>query len=159
MSDVRRTLLFLIKDDQILLAMKKRGFGAGRWNGVGGKLEQGETLAQATIRECQEEINVTPLEFNKVAELDFYGGSTEEAWHMFVHAYICTEWEGVPEETEEMAPKWYRISEIPYKDMWADDEYWLPQVLAGKKVTGTFKFNENDDLIMHTVHEVSQFNE
>jgi len=57
------TLLFLIKDDQILLAMKKRGFGAGRFNGVGGKVEPGETIEQALIRESQEEINVTPIEF------------------------------------------------------------------------------------------------
>ena len=50
------TLLFLLTDDQILLAMKKRGFGMGRWNGVGGKIEPGETIEEATARECREEI-------------------------------------------------------------------------------------------------------
>lgn len=60
-QDIRRTLLFLIKDDHVLLAMKKRGFGAGNWNGVGGKIEAGESIEQALVRECQEEIGVTPI--------------------------------------------------------------------------------------------------
>lgn len=157
MSDVRRTLLFLQKEDEILLAMKKRGFGAGRWNGVGGKLDDGETIEQATIRECQEEIGVTPQEFHKVAELDFYGGSTEEAWNMFVHAYICTEWEGEPHETEEMAPKWYKIDEIPYTDMWEDDIHWLPKVLGGESVRATFTFDENDKITDSTVETVQPY--
>jgi len=54
MTEKHLTLLFLIKEDQILLAMKKRGFGMGRFNGVGGKIEPGETIEQAMIRECQE---------------------------------------------------------------------------------------------------------
>jgi mutator protein MutT len=153
MSDVRRTLLFLLKDDEILLAMKKRGFGAGRWNGVGGKLDPGETVEQALVRECQEEIGVTPLTYHKVAELDFYGGSEQEAWNMYVYAYFCTEWQGEPTETEEMAPKWYKISEIPYKEMWQDDEHWLPRALDGKTLNGTFTFDKSDNLTSIKVEE------
>ena len=54
--DSRRTVVFLIRENQVLLAMKKRGFGEGKWNGVGGKLDPGETVEQALVRECQEEI-------------------------------------------------------------------------------------------------------
>ncbi|MEJ0073651.1 MAG: NUDIX domain-containing protein [Candidatus Saccharibacteria bacterium] len=64
------TLLLLRRNDEVLLAMKKRGFGAGRWNGVGGKLDPGETVEQALVRECQEEIGVTPTEYHRVAEHD-----------------------------------------------------------------------------------------
>jgi mutator protein MutT len=153
MTDARRTLLFLVKDGRILLAMKKRGFGAGKWNGVGGKLDEGESIEQALIRECQEEIGVTPTKYSKVAELDFRGGSTEEAWNMYVHAYIASQWEGEPQETEEMAPKWFDFSAIPYKDMWADDEHWLPIALQGKSLKGEFTFDENDNLTSHKVIE------
>lgn len=153
MNDTRRTLLFLVKDGQILLAMKKRGFGAGRWNGVGGKLDADETIEQAMIRECQEEIGVTPTKYHKVAELDFTGGSTEESWSMYVHAFIADEWQGEPRETEEMAPKWYDFSDIPYKDMWQDDEHWLPIALEGKTLRGEFTFDENDNLISHQIIE------
>ena len=154
MSDVRRTLLFLVDDDRILLAMKKRGFGVGLWNGVGGKIEAGETLEDAVVRECQEEICVTPITYHKVAELDFCGSSTDEGWHMFVHAYVCSSWNGTPQETEEMAPKWFKKSDIPYDQMWQDDKYWLPLVLAGKTVSGTFTFDANDVLLTHELREV-----
>lgn len=151
-ADIRRTLLFLKTDDQILLAMKKRGFGAGKWNGVGGKLEAGETVEQALIRECQEEIGVTPTSYSPVAELDFVqDAETDDPWHMYVYAYICTEWQGEPSESEEMAPQWFGLDEIPYDDMWQDDEYWLPQVLSGEKVTGRFTFDKNDELLSHTI--------
>lgn len=150
MSDIRRTLLFLVKDGDILLAMKKRGFGAGLWNGVGGKLDTGETVEQALVRESQEEVNVTPIKYKKVAELDFYGGSADEAWNMYVYAYICTEWQGAPEE---MAPKWYPTSDIPYDKMWQDDQHWLPIVLEGKTVRGKFTFDENDNLTSHEIIE------
>ena len=58
------TLVFLIKKNNgsitdICLAMKKRGFGKGRWNGVGGKVEAGETIEAAAMREAREEIGVT----------------------------------------------------------------------------------------------------
>lgn len=156
MQDIRRTLLLLVKDDKILLAMKKRGFGAGRWNGVGGKLEPGENIQEATIRECQEEIEVTPLSFNPVAELDFYWPEKDTQEHMYVYAFICDSWEGEPVETEEMSPKWFKIKDIPYKDMWQDDEFWLPKVLKGKLVKALFNFDNQDNLVSQDIKEVKE---
>jgi 8-oxo-dGTP diphosphatase len=154
--DIRRTLLFLVKDNQILLAMKKRGFGAGKWNGVGGKIEAGESIEAALVRECQEEIGITPKSWKAVAELDFVQDSTTDPWHMYVYAYISYEWEGEPTESEEMSPQWFTTDQIPYKDMWDDDEYWLPKVLTGKLITGTFVFDEDDRMKSHTIKEVNQ---
>ena len=141
------TLLFLVRDNQILLAMKKRGFGKGRWNGVGGKLEANESLREAVIRECKEEINVTPYEFEKMAEIEFDQQHLGVKETLNVYAYVATSWDGIPVETEEMAPKWFQISEIPYEDMWADDKFWLPLVLDGKKLRCKFVLDEDDDII------------
>lgn len=153
--DIRRTLLLLRRDDQILLAMKKRGFGAGKWNGVGGKLEPGETVVQAMIRETEEEINVTPTSYHQVAELDFIqDADSDDPWHMYVYAYVADAWQGEPTESEEMAPQWYSIDQIPYKDMWDDDEFWMPRVIAGEKLTGRFIFDSNDRLTEHTIKTV-----
>jgi len=150
--DIRRTLLLLKRDDEILLAMKKRGFGEGKWNGVGGKLEPGETVTQALVRECREEIGVIPMNHWQVAELDFIqDAETENPWHMYVYAYLCDEWEREPEESEEMRPQWFNIKDIPYANMWDDDEYWMPMVLSGDKVTGMFTFDADDKMISHSV--------
>lgn len=157
MTEKNCTLLFLRKDDQILLAMKKRGFGSGRYNGVGGKIEPGETIEQALIRECQEEIKVTPLKYHKIAEHDFTQLESEKPWRMYVHAYFCDEWEGEPVETEEMAPEWFKVDAIPYDAMWQDDIFWLPLVLKGKKLFGNFTFDEQENMLTHDIKEVEAF--
>lgn len=148
------TLLLIIKDNQVLLAMKKRGFGANLWNGVGGKLNDGESIEDALIRETQEEINVTPTFFQKVAIHDFTfpNGETD----MQVHTYLCTQWEGEPTESEEMAPQWFNIAEIPYDTMWQDDRYWMPQVFTGKKLRTTFAFDDNNNLLTQKVETVTE---
>ena len=149
------TLLFLRKNNEILLAMKKRGFGANRFNGVGGKLDPGETVEGALVRECEEEIGGTPIKYHKIAEHNFIGKNDDGSeWNMYVHVYFCDEWKGEPTETEEMNPQWFNLKNIPYKNMWQDDEYWLPQVLDGKKVFCKFTFDEKDNMLTHDVKEV-----
>lgn len=143
------SLVFLLEGDNILLAMKKRGFGAGKWNGVGGKVEKDETIEAGMIREAQEEINVTPLEYEYVSYLqfDFPDGITD----MRAHVYLCTAWDGEPVETEEMAPRWFKITDIPYEEMWEDDILWLPEVLKGKSARGRFIFDDKDKMLSHEV--------
>jgi len=148
----KATLLFLVKENKILLAMKKRGFGEGRWNGVGGKPEKNESIEQAAIRECYEEIKVLPVDIKRVATLNFYFPSHKSDWNQQVIVWICKEWKGEPSETEEMKPQWYEIDDIPYGSMWKDDEYWLPKVLEGSYVEAEFTFGENDDVLSNSIN-------
>lgn len=149
------TLLFLLRDEEILLAMKKRGFGANLLNGVGGKLDPGETVEQAAIRECEEEIGVTPQDIKKVAELNFeFADSNPPQPDMYVTTFVTRSWRGEPTETEEMAPVWYPRNAIPYDKMWEDDQYWLPEVLKGNSVNGNFVFDANNKLKQHEVRVV-----
>lgn len=152
MSSRLRTLTLLIEGDNILLALKKRGFGEGRWNGVGGKVDYGETIAEAMIRETEEEIFVTPEEYEAAGILELH--YPEPVGDITVHIFVCTAWDGEPLESEEMAPRWFKIREIPYERMWPDDIFWLPMVLEGKFVRGDFVFDANDAILSHTVHEV-----
>ncbi|MDB5166169.1 MAG: 7,8-dihydro-8-oxoguanine triphosphatase [Candidatus Saccharibacteria bacterium] len=140
-----RTLTLFLRDDEILLAMKKRGFGAGYYNGPGGKLESGETLEQAMVRECQEEISLTPKNWEKVAICDFEFPDHEQ--NMQLHVFVCRQWEGEPAESEEMAPEWFNIKEIPYDKMWHDDIVWFPSVIAGSKLLGRFIFNGDERML------------
>lgn len=148
------SLLFLRQGGEVLLAMKKRGFGEGRWNGVGGKVEQGESIESAMVRESQEEIGVTPKNYEKVADIRFDEFFKGEPTIMHVHVFTATEWTGEPTESDEMAPKWVKEADIPYDQMWADDPYWLPEVLKGKKISADFKLDETDAIISHDIKEV-----
>ncbi len=76
---------------------------------------------------------------------------------MCVHAYTCTDWEGEPSESDEMAPQWFKLKDIPYAQMWQDDPHWLPLVLKGKKVSGTFEFDAENNMLSNAVTEVRSF--
>jgi len=149
------TLCLLINDKQILLAMKKRGFAAGKWNGVGGKPEPKDKNIKATAkRETFEEITVTPRKLKKVAVLNFYFEIRTD-WNQQVIVFLTHDWSGNPTETEEMAPAWFNLNEIPYDKMWNDDILWLPKVLNGKIVEGNFLFDEDQKILEHEVIEVA----
>jgi ADP-ribose pyrophosphatase YjhB (NUDIX family) len=134
------TLVYLLRDDAICLAMKKRGFGEGNWNGFGGKLEQGESIIDAAIRELYEESGVSATEehLTQMALAEFL---FEDGMHLEVHTFFVREWDGEPRETEEMSPKWFTHDSIPYEQMWADDSHWLPRAIGGEKLKGVVSFS------------------
>ena len=53
----------------VLLGMKKRGFGVGKWNGFGGKVENGETVFDGAMRELQEECSIPGIAMLKMTQL------------------------------------------------------------------------------------------
>ena len=144
------TLVLLLKEDEILLASKKRGFGMGRWNGAGGKVKEGEGIIDAAIRETKEEIGVEIKNPEKFGLFHFRFPHKPE-WDQDVHLFLVKEWQGEPQELEEMAPKWFGFGEIPYDKMWDDDKFWLPHVLSGKKLEANFVFKEGDIIEKHNV--------
>jgi 8-oxo-dGTP diphosphatase/2-hydroxy-dATP diphosphatase len=148
------TLCIVHDEGRVLLGMKKRGFGADRWNGFGGKVQPDETIEQAAIRETQEEANITPTKMDLVGKLNFkfQDGASEE---MEVSVFSVTDFDGIPSETEEMRPHWFLKSEVPYDKMWADDKYWLPLLFAGKKFKGVFEYTDYNIMLSHEVEEVS----
>lgn len=137
------TLAMFVKDNQILLGMKKRGFGVGKWNGYGGKLLEGETPEQALIREIKEEstITVLPEDLKHLGTIDFFFNDKSE-WNQRCVIYRIERWEGEPIETEEMNPKWFLYDEIPFADMWIDDPYWYPYFLRSEQFSGEIHFGE-----------------
>lgn len=142
------TLCLPHTENAVLLGMKKRGFGKGRWNGMGGKLKEGETIRAAAVRELEEEIGIKASErdLKQCATLDFYFAQKPE-WDTRVHVFLARAWEGEPAESEEMRPQWFPSAEIPFDKMWPDDQYWLPLVLKGKTLRGTFHFSDNGNTI------------
>jgi ADP-ribose pyrophosphatase YjhB (NUDIX family) len=141
------TLCFIIQENKILLGMKKRGFGRGKWNGFGGKVIDGESVEDAAKRELLEESGINATNLEEVGKLKFIFQNNKE-WNQIVHAFLVKEWMGYPKETEEMLPRWFNIKELPFDKMWNDDKFWLPKIIDGKKIYARFVFKEDGETIL-----------
>lgn len=142
------TLCCVLGDSRILLGMKKRGFGEGRWNGFGGKVHAGETVEAAARRELKEEAGIVPLDMRKrgVILFKFEDNGLEGNPDIEVNIFSISKFSGKPTESEEMKPQWFLRSEIPYASMWSDDIFWLPLMLAGKDFRGTVFFDDKHEV-------------
>jgi len=148
------TLCIIYNHPQVLLGMKKRGFGMGRWNGFGGKVEKGETIEEAALRELKEEAGIKVTQrLEKIGILDFEFQGNPEI--LEVHIFRGEKFSGKPTESEEMKPQWFHIDEIPFSEMWPDDIHWIPLFLKRKKFKGKFLFGENDIILEQTLKMVN----
>lgn len=155
MKSLQLTLLYLRADGKILMAMKKRGFGKDMYNGVGGKIDPGETIEHALVRECQEEIGATPIDYQKVGYLVFNEHHENVRKLMYIHVFIAAKWTGEIVETEEMRPQWFKENDIPYSKMWPADKLWLPSVLEGNMITGEFFLNQDNTVDKYDFRKVN----
>ncbi|XP_025909914.1 7,8-dihydro-8-oxoguanine triphosphatase [Nothoprocta perdicaria] len=148
------TLVLVVQPPRVLLGMKKRGFGAGLWNGFGGKVQPGESIEEAARRELLEESGLTVDTLQKMGQITFeFVGSSEL---MEVHIFRADDFHGEPKESEEMRPQWFQLDEVPFNHMWPDDAYWFPLVLQKKLFRGYFKFQGQDTILEHTLKEVEE---
>lgn len=142
-----RGTLPLAPADELLMIEKRRGLGAGLYNGPGGKVEPGETPMAAAVRETREETGVAVADLDKRGEFDFYFGDG----HVFCcHVYVARDVQGDPQDTPEAFPEWRARRDVPYDRMWEDDELWLPHVLDGDTIRGVFYFDaDGDEMLAH----------
>ncbi|MFQ3347464.1 MAG: 8-oxo-dGTP diphosphatase [Candidatus Azotimanducaceae bacterium] len=169
------TLMFVLRTHQaraqVLLIHKKTGHGQGRVNGPGGKLDAGESLTACATREVLEEVGLQVANPVCRAELRFVELDGSQ-W--LGYAYTADQFGGQLIETPEAKPFWCDIEEIPFADMWPDDQIWLPTILqqhasqsigksldqkSGDKhqpLVGDFLF-ENEQLLEHRVYKDKTF--
>ena len=147
------TLTIIHRDNKVLLGMKKRGYGVGRFNGFGGKPDVGETLEQAAIREVKEEAGVQVLDLKMAGEARFIDPKGNET--CVVYIFRASEFIGEPSESEEMAPQWFDVSVIPFDQMWPDDRLWLPYLLEGVNFKGEFKLDEENKEVLDYDFEIN----
>lgn len=146
------TLCIVHQQQKVLLGMKKRGFGAGRWNGFGGKLKAGETLEQGAKREILEECGIDAKNMEKLGVIDFHWNNKPDV--MEVNFFKIKEFSGTPAESEEMKPEWFDVDKIPFQLMWQDDPFWIPLFLSDKKFKGKFLFDDADNILEKELKEV-----
>jgi ADP-ribose pyrophosphatase YjhB (NUDIX family) len=134
------TLCYVEQCNQILLGIKQQKIGAGVLTAAGGKIEPGETAANAAVRECYDESMVTPSITRKMAELRIY----QPNWNILIHVYHSNSFSGVPEDTDEMKEwSWYPTNNLPWERMWPTDHYWLARALSGQFIYAYFVLDSN----------------
>ena len=162
-SSLTQTVLCLPVDfpkKRILLGMKNQGFGEGKYNGFGGKIEPQEDPEKAALRELLEESSLKAIRAEKVCEFQFFFPHVpeEKKWDQIVHVFLIRDWKGEPKESNEMKPEWFSFEKIPFKSMWQDDSHWLPLVLKGEKLRASFVFGEDGETIKSMeMEEVKEF--
>lgn len=149
---LKTTIVFPLKDDEVVLGMKKRGFGEGWWNGFGGKLEGYEDYEQNAKRETMEEVGLKISNLILVANLHFYFDGVLKV----VSKAFVADFSGKPKETDEMRPQIFKVCELPFKKMWPADELWIPKALSSKnsEVLG-FVIYFGEDKSFESLKEVS----
>lgn len=141
------TLCHILNNSSLLLQKKSKGlFGAGKWNGVGGKCLPDETPEACVRREVYEEtgLSVDNLQFHGVLTFTFDKRSSDT---LVVHVFSTRDFDGSIHANDEGILQWFAFNEIPYHSMWLDDRYWLPLMLAGKRFQGVFHFNQEGTVI------------
>ncbi len=159
---VKRTSLCLItRDDggtsELLLGLKKTGFGKGRIVGPGGHLEHGETPEQACVREVAEEVGLTV----ELRDLVPAGGvlfrfPTRPEWDLHVAVFFARRFAGEPTESAELTPAWYPLEDLPWDGMWPDERIWLPRALAGEIFEAEITIGADEETVTQAVFHVER---
>ena len=156
----KTTTLVLIMDEaqrRILLGMKKRGFGAGWWNGFGGKVQPDETIEECAKRETQEECGLVVTSMYQIGRMSFE--FVDDPVLLDVHVFYCDAYTGNFAESEEMLPRWFAYDNVPYTEMWPDDVLWYPYLFKKQKFKANFLFQGHTEILKHSVEVVQGFDE
>ncbi len=136
--------------DEVLLGRKKKGLGLGKYVAPGGKVEPGEGIRDAMAREVLEEVGLTV----SAADLSPRGLLTylfphRPSWSQQSSVFVTRTWSGRERESDELAPEWFALDQLPLESMWDDAKHWLPGALAGEPVRATFSFGPDNSSIVH----------
>jgi 8-oxo-dGTP diphosphatase len=143
-------LVFLRHKTQVLLGIKKIGFGLGKYVAVGGHIEADESPEQAARREFFEETSTEVTNLILKARVTFEFPAKPE-WDMHAHVFESFEWHGDLLESAEIAPVWFEIAALPLAEMWDDAGYWVRQVLSGQCFDARMVYS-NDHQTVVAVH-------
>lgn len=152
MTAARVSLCFLLRDGdsgpEVLLGLKRTGFGTGKIVGIGGHVEPGESEAEAVVREVREETGVTVRQEDLAdAGVVQFVFPAKPAWDMHTRLFTARRWVGEPEESDEIMPEWFRTGTLPVDRMWQDADHWLPVVLEGGRVNVVVTLNSDNETV------------
>ncbi len=135
------TLCYLRRNSHTLMMHRNKranDIHKGKWNGLGGKLNPGESPEQCVVREVREECGLQirhPRYHGLLMFADFKG----EDW--FVWVFSATEFEGELKENGEGTLAWIPDAELPRLPLWPSDLIFLPWLESDKIFSARFQYD------------------
>lgn len=124
------TVCFLVKEEEVLLILIEYSPNNRKWTGIGGIVDEGESLEDTIIREAQEEsyLQIEKNSLREVAELNYD--------NLQLYVFLSDEWSGELKAKESSLKefRWFHKKKLPFSEMHEDNDKWLPQVLDGKLI-------------------------
>jgi 8-oxo-dGTP diphosphatase len=145
------TLAYLRRDGKTLMVHRNKKVNdmhQGRWNGLGGKFESGETPEECVIREIREESGLIARNPILKGFLTFPGFSNDEDWYAFV--FVVNDFEGELIDSPEGDLQWVDDHELPNLFLWEGDLLFLPWLERTGFFSGKFTYRDNK-LVSHSV--------
>ncbi len=137
---IEATLIYLMDGEQVLMLerVKKKGdIHIGKWNGLGGKVEIGESIKSCAIRELKEESGLTAEYFDFAGHITFPEFDKQgNDWSVFIFRAYGPQ--GELTDCDEGRLAWKQKDEILSLNLWEGDKYFLPHVLSNKTFFGEF---------------------
>jgi len=130
----------------LLRNKKKNDIHQGKWNGLGGKLSDGESPEECVVREVFEESGLTITEPSLRGILTFPNFSKGEDWYVFV--YAVNRFRGSLIESNEGHLEWIDNDKLLDLNLWQGDYYFLQALNEGTFFSGKFLY-KNKMLIEH----------
>lgn len=150
--EVDATLLFVVDEGEVLLIRKKTGFGAGKINAPGGRIEPGETPLECALREVEEELRIQAHDPEFCGRLYF---QFEDGLSIRGHVFRAARFSGIPTETDEAIPLWFSVDKVPFEEMWEDDHTWFPWMLERRKFEARYVF-DGEKMMEHRIKEIEE---
>ncbi len=140
---VEAVICHIRSGDRILLQKKATGlFGEGKWNGVGGKLDEGESPLDCVLRETEEESGLRIESPKELGSLQFFRKSSNKPdW--LVHVFLANQFKGRITRSREGELKWFNVKALPFETMWPDDRFWLFVALEERTFKADFLYDKS----------------
>lgn len=146
------TLCYLKADGKTLMIhriKKENDMHQGKWNGLGGKLDPGESPEECVIREVREESGLVIVKPQLKGVLTFPQFAKNEDWYAFV--YLAREFSGYMIDSTEGVLKWIRDDQLLELDLWAGDYIFLPWLEQPGFFSGKFIYQSGELLDYNVV--------
>lgn len=136
------TLVYVQHDNHTLMLHKAKGYQQGKWNGLGGKFDSGESPEDCLKRETFEESGLVVEEAQLKGFITFPDFDGEDDWYCFV--YVVTKFSGEVKASDEGRLEWVPDADIMNLNLWPGDRVFLPWVFGKKFFSAKFIYKQGE---------------